>query len=133
MGKSQTRGRWGLYLKGKGVVRVQDFVSNLISNRIGDSFRFHLDFFDYSSVLFLCPEVFTEHGMRPGWHGLFGRNGAHGWLRWVGDGQHKAGRRERATAAMARRHCAQAVATATGPALALSWAREDSAGWARLE
>jgi hypothetical protein len=25
--------------------------------------------FDYAPVLFLCPEVFTEHGMRPGRHG----------------------------------------------------------------
>jgi hypothetical protein len=40
------------------------------------------------------------------------------------------GRRARATVAMARRHRAQAVATATGPAVALSWAREDLAGWA---
>jgi hypothetical protein len=30
--------------------------------------------------------------------------------------------------AMARQHHAQAVATATGSALALSWAQEDSAG-----
>jgi hypothetical protein len=26
------------------------------------------DFFDYASILFLHPEVFTEHGMRPGRH-----------------------------------------------------------------
>jgi hypothetical protein len=41
MGKSRTRGHRGLYLKGKGVVRVRDFIPNLISNRIGVSFRFH--------------------------------------------------------------------------------------------
>jgi hypothetical protein len=39
MAKSQTRGHWGLYLKGKGVVRVRDFVPNLISISIGDSFQ----------------------------------------------------------------------------------------------
>jgi hypothetical protein len=33
------------------------------------SLRIHFDFFDYASVLFLHPEVFTEHRMRPRWHG----------------------------------------------------------------
>jgi hypothetical protein len=33
------------------------------------SLRIHFDFFDYASVLFLRPEVFTEHRMRLGWHG----------------------------------------------------------------
>jgi hypothetical protein len=66
MGKSRIRGRRGLYLKGKEVVRLRDFVPNLISNRIGDSFKF--DFIDSASVLFLRPEVFTEHGMSPSWH-----------------------------------------------------------------
>jgi hypothetical protein len=33
------------------------------------SLRIHFDFFDYASVLFLHPEVFTEHGRRPGRHG----------------------------------------------------------------
>jgi hypothetical protein len=33
---------------------------------------------------------------------------------------------------MAGRHRAQAVAMSTGPALALSWAREDLVGWAAL-
>jgi hypothetical protein len=41
MGKSQTRGHRGLYLKGKRVVPVRDFVPNLIPNQIEDSFRFH--------------------------------------------------------------------------------------------
>jgi hypothetical protein len=31
--------------------------------------RIHFDFFDYASVLFLRPEVFTEHRMRLGRHG----------------------------------------------------------------
>jgi hypothetical protein len=31
--------------------------------------RIRFDFFDYASVLFLCPEVFNEHEMRPGRHG----------------------------------------------------------------
>jgi hypothetical protein len=31
--------------------------------------RICFDFFDYTSILFLRPEVFTEHGMRPGQHG----------------------------------------------------------------
>jgi hypothetical protein len=63
-------------------------------------------------------------------HGLSERNGARGWLQRVSDGQHKAGRRARATTAMAGRHCAQAVATTTRLALSLSWAWEDLAGWA---
>jgi hypothetical protein len=67
MGKSQTRGRQGLYLKGKGVVRVQDFIPNRRFVQV--SLRICFDFFDYASVLFLHPEVFTEHGMRPGRHG----------------------------------------------------------------
>jgi hypothetical protein len=36
MGKSWARGCRGLYLKGKGVMRVRDFVLNLISSRIKD-------------------------------------------------------------------------------------------------
>jgi hypothetical protein len=41
MVKSRTRGRRGLYLRVKGVMRVLDFIPNLISNRIRDSFQFH--------------------------------------------------------------------------------------------
>jgi hypothetical protein len=40
MGKSWTRGHRGLYLKGKRVTQVLDFILNLISNRIEDPLRF---------------------------------------------------------------------------------------------
>jgi hypothetical protein len=94
--------------------------------------RIHFDFFDYASILFLHLEVFTEHGMRPGRHDhrerATGCSG--GAAHAVGDGQHKAGRRARATVAMAGRHRAQAVATTTRPALALSWAWDDLNRWA---
>jgi hypothetical protein len=39
MGKSQTIGHRGIYLKGKGVVRGQDFILNLILNRIEDPLK----------------------------------------------------------------------------------------------
>jgi hypothetical protein len=71
MGKNQTRGHRGLYLKGKGVVWVQDFVLNLISNRIEYPLEVCSGFgliFYYNLVSFLHPEVFTKHEMRPGRH-----------------------------------------------------------------
>jgi hypothetical protein len=40
MGKSQTRGHRGFYLKGKEVMWVRDFILNLISNRIEDLLGF---------------------------------------------------------------------------------------------
>jgi hypothetical protein len=40
MGKSQTRGHWGIYLKAKGVAQVWDFILNLLSNGIEDPLRF---------------------------------------------------------------------------------------------
>jgi hypothetical protein len=41
MGKIWTRGRQGLYLKGKGVMLVRGFILNLPFNRIEDSFQVH--------------------------------------------------------------------------------------------
>jgi hypothetical protein len=71
-GKSRTRGHWGFYLKGKGScgagLRPKSYLQPN-QRFVQVSLRIHFDFFDYALILFLCPEVFTEHGMRPGRHG----------------------------------------------------------------
>jgi hypothetical protein len=50
---------------------MRDFILILISNRIEDSLGFVMNLarFDYTTVSFLHPEVFTICGSRPGRHG----------------------------------------------------------------
>jgi hypothetical protein len=131
MGKSRTRGCRGLYLKGKWVVRVQDFILNLISSRIGDSFRFCWGFVLISLITPRFCSFALKSSPSTVWDLVStGIGSAPHAVQRVSDVQHKAGRRAWAMAAMAGRHRAQAVAMATGPALALSWARDALAGWA---